>query len=136
MKKFLYIFIFLLLSNYLCVAQTESRSEKIEALKIAFITKELNLSPEEAQRFWPVYNNYTQELKKVRLENQQDVVTFEENVVNIRKKYKPEFRRVLNADDRVNRIFVTENNFIERLRAERQRRQELRRTGPGGKTPQ
>ena len=124
MKKFLYIFIFLFLSNYLCVAQTESRSEKIEALKIAFITKELNLSPEEAQRFWPVYNNYIQELKKVRQENQQDVVTFEENVVNIRKKYKPEFRRVLNADDRVNRIFVTENNFIERLRAERQRRQE------------
>ena len=136
MKKFLYIFIFLFLSNYLCVAQTESRLEKIEALKIAFITKELNLSPEEAQRFWPLYNNYTQELKKVRQENQQDVVTFEENVVNIRKKYKPEFRRVLNADERVNRIFVAENSFIERLKAERQRRQEIRRMGPVGRTPQ
>ena len=30
--------------------------ERIQAEKIAFITQELDLSPEEAQVFWPVYN--------------------------------------------------------------------------------
>ena len=29
-------------------------NEKIEALKIGFITKRLNLTPEESQRQWPV----------------------------------------------------------------------------------
>ncbi|MEP7264325.1 MAG: Spy/CpxP family protein refolding chaperone [Bacteroidota bacterium] len=44
----------------------EERKENIEAMKVAFLTKELNLSPEEAQKFWPVYNAYTDELKKLR----------------------------------------------------------------------
>lgn len=30
--------------------------ERLQAEKIAFITQELDLSPEEAQVFWPVYN--------------------------------------------------------------------------------
>lgn len=41
-------------------------NEKIEALKIAFITKRLQLSPEESQKFWPVYNQYEAEKKQIR----------------------------------------------------------------------
>lgn len=36
--------------------QRKKEFERIQAEKIAFITQELDLSPEEAQRFWPVYN--------------------------------------------------------------------------------
>lgn len=42
----------------------EIKSEKIEELKIAFITKELNLSSEEAQKFWPIYNEMSDKLKE------------------------------------------------------------------------
>lgn len=35
----------------------ESR-DKIKALKVAFITEELNLSQQEAIKFWPVYNKF------------------------------------------------------------------------------
>lgn len=35
-----------------------SRHEKIEGLKIEFISKKLNLSPKKAQEFWPIYNEY------------------------------------------------------------------------------
>ena len=35
--------------------------EKIRSEKIAFITSELNLTPEEAQVFWPVYNQVDKE---------------------------------------------------------------------------
>ena len=42
--------------------------EQVEAMKIAFITKKLNLSPEEAQQFWPVYNEYTAKRDALRKE--------------------------------------------------------------------
>lgn len=32
--------------------------EKIEAARIAHITSKLNLSPEQARKFWPVYNEF------------------------------------------------------------------------------
>ena len=30
--------------------------KKLQAMEMAFITKELNLTPDEAQKFWPVFN--------------------------------------------------------------------------------
>ncbi len=43
-----------------------TKKERIEQLKIAFITKELDLSSEEAEKFWPVYNEMADELKSER----------------------------------------------------------------------
>jgi len=37
---------------------------KIEQLKIGYLTERMNLSTEEAQKFWPLYNEYS---KKMRL---------------------------------------------------------------------
>ena len=37
----------------------EARSERIQAYRIAVFTEALQLTPEEAQGFWPVYNSYT-----------------------------------------------------------------------------
>jgi len=34
----------------------ETKREKIDALRVAFITKKLNLTSQEAQSFWPLYN--------------------------------------------------------------------------------
>jgi len=39
-----------------------SKKEKIEQLKIAFITKELDLTTDEAEKFWPVYNEMSKKL--------------------------------------------------------------------------
>ena len=33
--------------------------EKLQAARIAFITSRINLKPEQAERFWPVFNKYT-----------------------------------------------------------------------------
>lgn len=44
----------------------QNRQERIENLKIAYITKELNLTTAESQEFWPVYNKYQQMLKETR----------------------------------------------------------------------
>lgn len=34
----------------------EEKKEKIQAMKVAYITRELDLTVEESQSFWPVYN--------------------------------------------------------------------------------
>ena len=44
----------------------ENWHEKMMAEKIAYITMELNLTPEEAQVFWPVYNQVGAEKMKVQ----------------------------------------------------------------------
>ena len=47
----------------------ENWKERIQSEKIAFITLELDLTPEEAQVFWPVYN----QIEKNRDESQKAV---------------------------------------------------------------
>ena len=42
------------------------KNETISAMKISFLTQKLNLTPREAQVFWPVYNQYEDELESVR----------------------------------------------------------------------
>ncbi len=40
--------------------------ESIEAQRIAFITKAIDLTPEEAELFWPVYNDFEKARKNLR----------------------------------------------------------------------
>src|ERR1700712_1124417 len=65
---------------------------RIDALKIAYITKKLDLNPEEAQRFWPIYNQYMVEIKSARQQYQgdKDELKLEETILNVRKKYRPD----------------------------------------------
>jgi Spy/CpxP family protein refolding chaperone len=44
-------------------SQKEEEEDKIEKLRIAFLTEELDLSVEDAQKFWPIYNDH-QTIKK------------------------------------------------------------------------
>lgn len=55
----------------------EQRWEKYRAEKIAFLTSNLELSPAEAQKFWPVYNK----LEKERWEAQIFRRQMEEKVI-------------------------------------------------------
>ena len=46
----------------------EGWKEKMMSEKIGFITMELNITPEEAQAFWPVYNQVDKERDEARHE--------------------------------------------------------------------
>ncbi|MBT4970307.1 MAG: hypothetical protein HOM80_14975, partial [Bacteroidetes bacterium] len=41
-------------------------NERIQSLKIAIFTEELNLSATEAQKFWPIYNQYDAKLSEMK----------------------------------------------------------------------
>ncbi len=45
--------------------------ERIKAQKIAFITEKLNLTPEEAQKFWPIYNAHETEMEMLRINGRE-----------------------------------------------------------------
>ncbi len=47
---------------------SQQQKEEIEAMKIAFFTKQLALTPEESMRFWPLYNTCDMEMAKARIE--------------------------------------------------------------------
>jgi len=125
MKKAIVLTIILSCISFLGFAQqadTPPVGNNIQALKIAFVTKELALTPDEAQKFWPVYYNYLGEVKKARQERKVDVLIFEETVLNIRKKYKNDFKKVLNTDDRVNKVLFIDRDFNNVLKKELQKR--------------
>ena len=44
----------------------KEKKEQIKALKVAFITNELALTPNEAAAFWPLYNAYDNRQNEIR----------------------------------------------------------------------
>lgn len=107
-----------------------SKQDKIKALEIAYISKELDLTPEEAQKFWPVYNKYTrevnaligdrkkktQELKgKPRTDAVADAamdkeLNYERKMLDIKTRYRAEFSKVIPAR-KVGNFYRAEREF-------------------------
>lgn len=65
MKKILLYFSFLLFISVTAQAQQMNR-EKIKLLKTSFITDALDLTSDEAEKFWPIYNLYTDKITKAK----------------------------------------------------------------------
>jgi hypothetical protein len=92
----------------------DKRDEKIQSLEIAFISRKLNLKPEEAQKFWPVFNEYRRDIRQMGISHKQqpdhDVLEFEQKLIDIRKKYKDQFSGAI-GKQRVNEFFKAEHEF-------------------------
>jgi hypothetical protein len=113
--------------------QQQADGGKLKALQIAYLTNKLNLKPEEAQRFWPVFNQYQEEIKKVRMEGKNlTEVDREQKIVDIRKKYFDEFSKVLNKE-RADRVFKADNEFRDVIRKEIQERRQMNQQRRGMK---
>jgi hypothetical protein len=105
--------------SYICLAQPSGgQSPRAEELQKTYLTKELSLTAEESPKFFSTYKNYRNEIRATRKDKGDDELEFEESVLAVRKKYKPEFKSILGSDERVNKIFVAEKNFKEILRKE------------------
>jgi hypothetical protein len=59
MNRLLVTFLGLILALGSLKAQPNQREDRIQAFRIAIFTEVLQLTAEEAQGFWPVYNAYT-----------------------------------------------------------------------------
>lgn len=83
MKKLLILTAVMLLNSFqLAIAQDElepSKREKLDALKVAYLTKELSLTPDEAQLFWPIYNELKDKMNELRKEKRSNRINIKEN---------------------------------------------------------
>lgn len=132
MKRILIFTLFILsLLTKQTIGQTRPVGEKwkqIESIKIGFFTKKLNLTADESQKFWPVYNQYQHELYKIlkqkkeaRVQNAanpnqsiDDDFDFDTRILNHKKKYRLEFGKIL-PPEKVQTFYTAEKDFKEEL---------------------
>lgn len=124
-KKLLILLLFI---GEFVIAQKPNKFENpnLEGLKIAYLTKVLSLSSEEAQKFWPVYFSYNDQIRTARKENKDNIILFDEKALMIRKKYILEFKNILGSDERANKVFTSEREFGNFIKREIENRQKMR----------
>ena len=92
--KTLHILICLLFASAATMAQNKFKQEdfdQFKAQKISFMTERMELTPEEAQKFWPIFN----EFEKKRIETHQKRRELEKKVKDNFDKYsESEFKKL------------------------------------------
>ena len=133
--------LFLLLLPVFAYAQPgppipKEKEEEIESLKIAFITKKLDLTPDEAKVFWPVYNEYEDKLKDLRQKRRKETkdakenfdemtdkeiealvdgeIAFRQKEFDLQKEYHSKFKSVLPIR-KVAKLYQAEEQFKREL---------------------
>lgn len=74
----IFLLIMLMFPAFRLAAQNTNR-EKLNNYKIGFFTKRLNLTSEEAEKFWPVYNDYQGQRNQIQLEKMKLNRNFNQN---------------------------------------------------------
>ena len=109
----------------------DGKADKIETLKVGFITEKLNLSSAEAKSFWPVYNEFEVQMKKLRVKERENVrllkakssltdadadkflneqLSLKQQQLDLNKKYVAEFKKVIPAK-KVARLLMLEQDL-------------------------
>lgn len=74
MKKIItFISICLFCTLTLSAQEKKTSREKIKALKVSYITEQLALTSNEAEKFWPIYNAYNKEQYTLRNEVRSEI---------------------------------------------------------------
>jgi Spy/CpxP family protein refolding chaperone len=141
MKKYKLITLLILLISTAAFAQPGSRlkekKEQVKSLKVAFITNELDLTPEESAKFWPLYNAFEDkqhEIRKQKLKvymdragnsddklSEKDATTLlnqmestEEELHQLKKKFITNLKSVLPAT-KILKLKKAEEEFSKKL---------------------
>lgn len=134
----------------------EDRAERIKAHKIAFISTELSLTPDEAEKFWPVYNEMEAEAEVIGKERRQTLKKLKEfdaldedeayslteklfeleaKENTLRKKYLGKFVGVV-GKKKAARVFFAEEKFkrelLRKLKEKNQKQKQHKGAGNGG----
>jgi hypothetical protein len=98
----------------------------LESYKIGWLTRRLAFTPEEAQKFWPIYGLYTKEVRQAYqvFRNDKNRIELEETLLNIKKKYSLEFVKAI-PPGKINDFFNAEIEFNNMVRREQLRRQQM-----------
>jgi hypothetical protein len=129
-------------------AQDSRVRDKIEAARIAYITDQLELTPEEAEKFWPIYREFAQKRREIRRElrnatrnadpKQSDQEAVDQQLkakqkeLDLEKDYSGRLLKVISAQ-KLRSLPQAERRFrqmildqIQRRQMQRERQQNLR----------
>jgi len=119
MKKFLLKFVLFTLITIAAFGQDQPNDNKnkgaqnIKALYVAYMTDQLNLNENEAQRFWPVHKEYNKELKAIHKEILPELDE-EEALLNVKKRYRERFFKIL-GNERTELFYKKDREFKDKL---------------------
>ena len=88
------------------IAQDRGK-ERIKAYKTGYITQELDLNSKEAEKFWPVYNEYDKKIFSLRIENMRN------ERHRIKELGGPEALSDTEASNALNRMLSAEKEVAE-----------------------
>ena len=141
MKKNITLLLIVLLAANFTFAQNElfkNKKDQIKTLKIGYITNELDLTADEAIKFWPLFNAFEdrqQEIRQQKLKNYltrldnetisdlsekeaqtllNQLETTEEDLFQLRKKFIVSLKNVLPAI-KILKLKKAETQFSKRL---------------------
>ena len=133
------IFLLLFLCGFNVFSQGfKGKKEKVKALKIAYITSEIKLTTEEAQKFWPIYNTFDDKQFELRHEKLRPILdkfdaesnenltekeaasllvqmeSIEESMFQLRKKFIKDLQGVLSSV-KIIKLKIAEEEFNRHL---------------------
>jgi len=121
--------------------------DRIRAAQVAYLSQKLDLTPDEAQKFWPLYNQYTKEVELLIAErrnakaadrsnkeqpNDNNELGFEQRMLDIKTHYNKEFQKVL-PTTKAGNVFRSEREFRNQLVRSLKERQSRNMGGPGAR---
>jgi Skp family chaperone for outer membrane proteins len=114
MKKIVLILTVLLSSFSFAFAQEEdlTRQEKIQALYVAYVTQQLQLTPDEAQKFWPLHTQFEADLKNIKRDLPE--LDKQQARLDIKKKYQDGFIKIV-GPARSERFYRMRDEFRRKL---------------------
>lgn len=112
----------------------DNGNQKIENAKIGLITNRLNLSAEQSQQFWPVYNDFDAKKKDIRkqmrrlivetntlttpdekiLANIKETLNLQQKEVDLEREYMNKFLKVINVRQ-LAELYKAEQVFTQML---------------------
>lgn len=98
MKQFFTI-ILLLFTTLIFSQEMDEKIERVKALRVAYISDRLDLTPEEAQKFWPLFNQFDDKQSDLNREKRKLMFKLRpENAVNLTEK---ESAQLIAEDERL-----------------------------------
>jgi hypothetical protein len=135
----------LILMSLTSYGQDKAAMQKIESARIALITERLELTPDQAEKFWPLYREYNLQRRQMReefrntrqsadLQNlseeqskelMQQTMNLKQQELNLERKYAERMTQVISTQQML-RLRNAEKEFQQRLlqRIQQQRQQQ------------
>lgn len=116
MKKILYTLSCILLLSTASYAQDErGNNDRIRERMTEYLQERLNLSKGEAERFGPVFMQYSNELRNTNQQYRGDRLVLQQKIVDLRLRYRDQFKNIM-GEKRSNDVFTYEREFVNEVK--------------------